>query len=311
MTSPGTILRLARSQQGLDLAEVAARIKVNRKYLEAMEADDWKSLPGGFFYKSFMRQYADALGLNADEIEAALAAMQIEEAPLPAPLPRQESMLRRIPPMGRRGSSIAAMRVLPSLGFLLVVMIGCSVLYSWWHRIENNVRANDMSRGDGRPAAGRVRATMVESRPVNPQVSTVTELPSPSATQPAAAVRPSAQAQAVPQAAPAVDASDGVRLTLAATEDTWVRVIADGRSVFAGVIKGQQSRVVAGKENTRVLIGNAGGILIEWNGRQIGSLGKKGEVRDVLFTRDGYKLIEKAPPSDEDAKPAQPGEATT
>jgi hypothetical protein len=60
-----------------------------------------------------------------------------------------------------------------------------------------------------------------------------------------------------------------------------------------------------------VLIGNAGGLQIEWNGRQLGSLGKKGEVRDVLFTRDSYKLIQKAPPADEDAKPAQSGEATT
>ena len=62
MDSPGTILRRARSQQGLELAELAARIKINRKYLEAMEADNWKNLPGGFFYKSFVRQYAGALG---------------------------------------------------------------------------------------------------------------------------------------------------------------------------------------------------------------------------------------------------------
>jgi hypothetical protein len=56
----------------------------------------------------------------------------------------------------------------------------------------------------------------------------------------------------------------------------------------------------------RVLIGNAGGLQIEWNGRQLETLGKRGEVRDVMFTRDGYRLIEKPPPSDdENAKPAQ------
>ena len=104
-------------------------------------------------------------------------------------------------------------------------------------------------------------------------------------------------------ATPPTDPSDGVHLTLAATEDTWVSVSADGRYVFSGVIKGQQSRSIEGKESTRIKIGNAGGVQIEWNGRAIGTLGKKGEVRDVFFTRDGYKLIEKAPPADDAPRP--------
>ena len=65
-----------------------------------MEADNWKNLPGGFFYKSFVRQYAGALGLSAEEIEAALAGVPVEEAPLPAPPPRKEkSRLRDLRPM--------------------------------------------------------------------------------------------------------------------------------------------------------------------------------------------------------------------
>jgi cytoskeletal protein RodZ len=306
MTSPGTILRRARSQQGLDLTEVAARIKVNRKYLEAMEADDWKSLPGGFFYKSFVRQYADALGLDADEIEEALAAVQIEEAPLPTPMVRREkSILRDIPPMAGRGSWLAAMRVLPSIGVLLAVLVGCSLLYSWWRRMESYARTDETSRSVAGSPRKRAPAPVVETRSVTPQVSTAAEPPQADAAQPAPAGQPHGQGS--PQAAP----TDGVRITLAATEDTWVRVTADGRYIFAGVIKSRQSRSVEGKQNTRVLIGNAGGIQIEWNGRPLGNLGKKGEVRDVLFTRDSYKLIEKASPADEDAKPTQPGEATT
>jgi cytoskeletal protein RodZ len=310
MTSPGTILRRARSQKGLDLGEVAARIKVNRKYLEAMEADDWKSLPGGFFYKAFVRQYADALGLNADEIAEALAAIHVEEAPLPTPVQLQErSMLRSIPSMGGSGSWLGAMRVMPSIGFLLAVVVGCGVLYTWWHRIESHAQANDTSRVVVGSTGKRTSAPQVETRSVTPQVSTVTDLPPVNTTNAAAAGQPSTQG--APQPVPAADSGDGVRLTLAASEDTWVSVTADGRTVFAGVIKGQEIRNVGGKQNTRVRIGNAGGIQIEWNGRQLGTLGKKGEVRDVLFTPDSYKLIEKPPPADDDAKPEPPPEATT
>jgi Helix-turn-helix domain len=52
------VLQRARLDQGIDLATVAARTKINAKYLQAIEADDRKSLPGGFFYKSFVHQYA-------------------------------------------------------------------------------------------------------------------------------------------------------------------------------------------------------------------------------------------------------------
>jgi len=297
MTSPGTILRRARSQKGLDLTEVAAQIKVNRKYLEAMEADDWKSLPGGFFYKAFVRQYAVALGLSADEIEQALAAIPVEDAPLPTHVQLQEkTRLSKVPAMNW-GSRSAAMRMLPSLGFLIAVVVGCGVLYSWWHRLENNARANEVVR----TAPKRTTAPQTDTRAVNSQVSTAIDVPVPAVAQPATAPTPP-----VSQA----DAGDGVRLTLAASEDTWVSVTADGHNVFAGVIKGQESRSIEGKENTRLRIGNAGGIQVEWNGRQLGTLGKRGEVRDVLFTRDSYKLIEKPPPADDDAKPAPP-EATT
>ena len=281
MNSPGTILRSARIRQKLEVSELAERIKVNPKYLEAMEADDWQRLPGGFFYKSFVRQYANALGIDPDEIEQALSAVPIQEEPMPMPGP-EDQKLRSLPRLGVQPPWHAIGRLGPSLAMLIAVLVGCSVFYSWWHRIQ----AHESS-----VAAAKSRT--VETRSVTPQAS---ETPAPKPETSAA----SSQTPQQPASA------DGVHITLAATEDTWVHVTADGRTVFDGVIRGQQSRNVESKQNMRVLIGNAGGLQIEWNGRQLESFGKRGEVRDVMFTRDSYKLIEKAPPADdEDAKPAQ------
>jgi len=286
MNSPGTILRNARIQQKLDLPQLAERIKINPKYLEAMEADDWERLPGGFFYKSFVRQYANALGIDADQIEQALGAVPVREEPMPMPR-AEEQKLRSLPRLNIQPPWHAIGRLGPSVAMLAAVLIGCSVFYSWWHRIQ-------AQQNPATPA----KSAVVETRSVTSQKS---ETPSPVAA-------PAAQ-PAAPLPAPSVSSApvdDGVRITLAATEDTWVRVTADGKRVFDGVIKGQETRNIAGRENMRVLIGNAGGVQIEWNGRQLESLGKRGEVRDVLFTRDSYKLIEKQPDSDdEDAKPAQ------
>jgi len=45
----GDRLRQERQKQGLDLRDIAASLCINQRYLNAIECDDWGSLPGGFF----------------------------------------------------------------------------------------------------------------------------------------------------------------------------------------------------------------------------------------------------------------------
>src|SRR5271166_4829248 len=79
------VLRRARLDRGIDLATVAARTKINAKYLRAIEADDPKSLPGGFFYKSFVHQYATFLGVDTKAIDAEIDREVSADTPLPLP----------------------------------------------------------------------------------------------------------------------------------------------------------------------------------------------------------------------------------
>jgi transcriptional regulator with XRE-family HTH domain len=64
----GRKLEEARRQLGLSVQEVADRIRVRREYLEALEAMNLKLLPGKAYALAFLRSYAQALGLKADEI---------------------------------------------------------------------------------------------------------------------------------------------------------------------------------------------------------------------------------------------------
>ena len=68
MASVGTVLREARLRQGSDLAAIAEDLRITQRYLECIEKDDFKSLPGVFFYKAFVKQYALRLGLDADSL---------------------------------------------------------------------------------------------------------------------------------------------------------------------------------------------------------------------------------------------------
>jgi cytoskeletal protein RodZ len=61
----GERLREARMRQKIDIAEVEAATKIRAKYLRALENEEFGLLPGTTFVKTFMRTYAEYLGLDA------------------------------------------------------------------------------------------------------------------------------------------------------------------------------------------------------------------------------------------------------
>jgi cytoskeleton protein RodZ len=60
----GETLREARMRQRLDITDVEAQTKIRAKYLRALENEDFGMLPGSTFVKSFLRTYAEFLGLD-------------------------------------------------------------------------------------------------------------------------------------------------------------------------------------------------------------------------------------------------------
>ena len=65
MPAIGEMLREARMRQHLDVGDVESRTKIRAKYLRALENEDFGMLPGPTFVKSFLRTYADFLGLDS------------------------------------------------------------------------------------------------------------------------------------------------------------------------------------------------------------------------------------------------------
>jgi transcriptional regulator with XRE-family HTH domain len=65
MPDIGVTLQEARMRAGIDMSEVEAATKIRAKYLRAIENEEWELLPGPTFVKSFLRTYADYLGIDA------------------------------------------------------------------------------------------------------------------------------------------------------------------------------------------------------------------------------------------------------
>jgi cytoskeletal protein RodZ len=65
MPEIGDQLRETRMRNRIDISEVEAATKIRAKYLRALENEEWDLLPGPTFVKTFLRTYADYLGLDA------------------------------------------------------------------------------------------------------------------------------------------------------------------------------------------------------------------------------------------------------
>jgi cytoskeleton protein RodZ len=65
MPEIGQTLRETRMRNRIDITEVEAGTKIRAKYLRALENEEWDLLPGPTFVKTFLRSYADFLGLDS------------------------------------------------------------------------------------------------------------------------------------------------------------------------------------------------------------------------------------------------------
>lgn len=63
----GEKLRQAREERGFTLSEVAEQTRISSLYLESIENDDYRILPGGIFNKGFVKSFAKAVGVNEQE----------------------------------------------------------------------------------------------------------------------------------------------------------------------------------------------------------------------------------------------------
>lgn len=77
----GGSLRLARENQGLSIQEIASRLRLSPKQIEAIEADNFAALPEATIVRGFIRNYAKQLKVNAEPLLDAYSVLVPSNAP--------------------------------------------------------------------------------------------------------------------------------------------------------------------------------------------------------------------------------------
>jgi len=116
MAPIGELLRSAREQKGLSLDRVADETNIAKRYLAALEAEDFTVFPGDTYAIGFLRNYAEYLGLPSDELASSYKNMKIQEQPIPL----EELIPRRKPPV-LLISIVAAVLVVGGLSTAIVL----------------------------------------------------------------------------------------------------------------------------------------------------------------------------------------------
>jgi cytoskeleton protein RodZ len=125
----GEVLRAAREAKGVDLARVERETKIRERYLVALEAGDYRELPGSVYTKGFLRNYGSYLKLDPEylidlyRLETSVAVERIRVPVAPRPITT-------------RGSR--AFVITPALVFaaLLTVAVGAFVAYIGWELVN-------------------------------------------------------------------------------------------------------------------------------------------------------------------------------
>lgn len=113
-------------RQRIDITEAEADTKIRGKYLRALENEEWALLPGPTFVKSFLRTYADYLGLDGRSLveEFKLKFERSEMQAIAPPRPREQGRRQR----GGRGGPPGGGRLWLALALVAVLLVGLFVL---------------------------------------------------------------------------------------------------------------------------------------------------------------------------------------
>jgi cytoskeleton protein RodZ len=177
MAEIGSTLRETRIRKKIDITTVEVATKIRAKYLRALENEEWSVLPGPTYVKTFLRTYAQFLGLDAHMLvdQYATRFEEPEELELPA-FSREQRIRTRVRRVGPPSRLVAAgVLALLFIAFLLVLGLTASDDNDDQGRSGKQARRADRSAGreDGRKAAapaaaprGKVKLEVVAARPV-------------------------------------------------------------------------------------------------------------------------------------------------
>ncbi|WP_233208627.1 RodZ domain-containing protein [Planomicrobium sp. MB-3u-38] len=134
----GTRLKEARIAKGYSLEDLQDVTKIQKRYLAGIEEGNYSMMPGQFYVRAFIKQYADAVGLNADEL------LEQHKSEMPETTKEQVSKPMAAPARSRRQSmsKSSSGRINEKMPMIIVALFIVLIIFVMWF-FYNMLAEND------------------------------------------------------------------------------------------------------------------------------------------------------------------------
>ncbi|MCL1849639.1 MAG: DUF4115 domain-containing protein [Clostridiales bacterium] len=251
MEGIGGILRDARDRKAVSLDEIEEATKIKKRYLLAMEQEEWNQLPGKVYAKGFLRTYARYLGLDeqsmADMFELSFAARAAEAAEALSGTDRKRHGKRQRKQRTAKQQEVDLHnKPRKKMIYVLCILSVAVLTFSVWAYKTYYLNEVEAEKQAPPPI-------------VQPQ-------PEPS-------IEPAAKDLAPD---PVVMADFSIKLE--AKESCWLRLKDNEALIYEGTMRPGEIQEFAEVGQVEIRIGNAGGVVMTLNGIELPAFGASGQV---------------------------------
>jgi cytoskeletal protein RodZ len=309
MDEIGHILREARENKGLTLEQVQEEIRINSRFLNALELGDYNSLPTPVHVRGFLRNYARFLGLDPQPLldryqsvqgnnYASLTARTNGEISADNPLPTRQDQVFFDPvnvEVEGGGRSFGSSEGLLQLVIIIALIIALALVANRFLPLllgnESNGNAVEEITAAVRDVVASVNgdadatATAEASAPGDNLMIEGTVAAGEGSAFIANTSRnaPSLQPTITPTRPALPPSLEEIRLKLDIFERTWIEVTIDGNVVFSGIARDTDTFEWTALQEAKVVTGNAIGVVVTINDIELGRLGGRGEQHEEVW----------------------------
>ena len=260
-SSPGQLLRMHREKLGLTTEEIAKRIRLDIKIIEAVEKNEHDTLPAAIYVRGYLRSYAGVVGADAEQLIKLYNADSQPSAP---------DILPEVKPPTQASSSdkpVKAFTYLVSLGLVLLMLIWYQSNFVVEHSGDRNVTPTPTEINGVDTTFDVVihpPGWRIQNGNQDEAVGDNLEVPLPE--EQLINNNPEVNVNASPTASETI-APDIIKLKISL--DSWVEIYdSNAARLFHDLARQGEEYVITGKAPFNVQLGFAEGVTVEFNGNQ-------------------------------------------
>ncbi|THE15878.1 helix-turn-helix domain-containing protein [Enterococcus hirae] len=268
----GEKLRQARLNKKISLDELQQITKIQKRYLESIDQDDFDQLPGKFYVRAFIRQYAEAVGEDGDYLVDVFDGKKslLEETVKKRPEPEvvngsRKAMHQEEKNLSKFWTSLPVLL----LGLVALAIISIVVYMSWQDRQSDPIIGADASSISVEGSVAQKETATTSSEPT--AESTVASTTQSTEEQKKMAIT-AGQDTGAAIAVSITDAKKPVTLEFTATNRVWIGVQVDNAYIYQGTLAANETQSTPLPEtatNATITLGAASNATIKANGEEI------------------------------------------